>query len=355
MEESETSSDSSKSPTSDHFLYDLSYAPFLKQSDEKYIQTSNRQPVQNIIVGGCGGDSETEFHEVFLTKDTTEPGYVTYKSLNKDYNKSNADLKKILLNDAEDVNSFLIDEKYILIEYRTEYNVYDLINDKWLLKKNNSFANKLKLNQSKEFFWYNARSVIINDQFYISSFGDKLYFFTVWNYNRITNLDVIQKYTIRNKDSAYQGHGMCCVGFKYNCNINSKSNAQTAVHDLNFKLLLFGSIQPEHNFFSSFLTLDIQMEFSTNSDYKVCKDGDDDGFQMSKCIVTENTVNLEPTQDVQDLFQGADTCWSHFAYHCIVNGKGEPIIVIFGGSHQDGRSLCLYNTVTKQIDFKSKV
>ena len=96
------------------------------------------------------------------------------------------------------------------------------------------------------------------------------------------------------------------------------------------------------------------MEFSTTGDYKSCKD-DGDSFQMAKFVVTENRVSLKPTQDVKDSFQSTDRSWSYFGYHCLVNDKCDPIVVICGGNYRDGTSLCLLNMVTKQIQFKSKV
>ena len=120
-----------------YFPYDLSCVPFAKQSAEKNIQSHNDLPLQhermrNIVIGGfCEG--ETEFYEVFLNKDTTVPGSITSKSLNKDYGKSNADLAKIGITHAEDIKSFLIDNKYILVYTMSMYNVYNMIKDEWMV------------------------------------------------------------------------------------------------------------------------------------------------------------------------------------------------------------------------------
>ena len=347
MDENQKMSDSSNSQPPCYFPYDLSNVPFPRQSDEKYIQTNNKEAIPNIVLGSFDGD--TEFCEVLLSKDTIEPGYIKWKSLNKDHNKSNADLKKISFDDAEDVNSFLIDNKYMFIQNKTQYNVYDMIDDEWLLKENDSFYSQVYTSydaREKEsiLLWYEARSVVINDQFYIISLHNNVYFFPVWNYYRIIDLDVLEKYSLTTKDSYFAAHGMCCIDFEY----KSTTNGKNIVHDLRFKLLLFGGTkQFKRDFFSTFLTLDIKMEFKTDSNYKLCKDMYD-GFQLSKFIVTESKSNLEANE-----YRMRN--WSHFAYHCILNGKCEPIIVIVGGTYDDCSSVCLYNTITQEICVKSQV
>ena len=166
------------SQTPDHFPYDLYGVPCVKQSDEKYIQQHKKESLRNIIIGGFRFNAdETEFYELFLTKDTTEPGYITWKSFNKDYNKLNADLRKISFDSGDDVNSFLIDNQYILIEANTTYNVYDITKDEWLLNKYGSFHRTLSSYHKAHLHWTNSSSVIINDQFYILSLGNDLYFF----------------------------------------------------------------------------------------------------------------------------------------------------------------------------------
>ena len=185
-----------------YFPYNLSFIPFAKYSAEKNIKAKNNHQHERHIVLGDSED-ESKFCEVFLNKHTTVPGSITYKSFNKDYGKSNADLIKIGISDAENVKSFLIDNKYILICNGCDYNVYNMMKDEWMLKT--SILPRMRIPSNVEniesikvrFTFDNARGVIINDQFLVMSRRNQLLFFPIWNKYYITHLDAIHVYDVK--------------------------------------------------------------------------------------------------------------------------------------------------------------
>ena len=148
----------------------------------------------NIIVGGSE-DFQTEFYEILLSD---EDNSISYKSFKKDYKDYNANLKLIRINDGQYVQSFLVDNNKYVIVFREYYgyNVYDMLNDRWLLKANN-----------KQFL--GQKGILITDQIIATYQLIQVHFYYIGS-NNISNPQHIKSFTL-DTDVDYQG--MCCTEF----------------------------------------------------------------------------------------------------------------------------------------------
>ena len=96
---------------------------------------------------------------------------MTAKSFDKDYGKSNANMKQCLGED-ESFHAFLVrNNKYLMLYDEVGLNVYDMINDKWLLKTcNTKFCFET---------WTEERAILITDDIMVVSQDSMLEFYFI--------------------------------------------------------------------------------------------------------------------------------------------------------------------------------
>lgn len=227
----------------------IHYVPFVRYTkhespiavDEPKKKSTKQQ--KNIIIGGYSSN-KGGFHELIVND---HPKSINYKSFENDYNKKFANIKHIGAWSARYTHSFLIrNNKYLIVfSYNDCYNVYDMCNDKWLLKQGEKGLTK---NNSFE-----SRSVLIKDMIIIST-GEKLYFYHIGN-DHIRHPKLFHEYKLRNyKNVSFNGHGMCLMDFE------EESSQYGSNLQYRFKIILFGGTSNK-DALSSFLELDVKFVF----------------------------------------------------------------------------------------------
>ena len=126
---------------------------------------------RNIVL--CG--NQRVFYEIKCFKN-----FIKYYSLKKDFNKLNARLNLKHFHVGASVHSYLIENKCVAVlnldrRYSSDYNVYDIENDKWLNEDGNIF-----MHQNME--WY-GRTLLIDEKLIIISQDEYIYFYSLFNDN----------------------------------------------------------------------------------------------------------------------------------------------------------------------------
>ena len=330
--------------------YNIELVPFVKESvvvktpkldgDSKSIKSRKK----HIIVGGrCA----TSFYDVLFSKQTNE---ILFKSFEKDYKKTNANLNKIRFKStnyyaAMGTQSHMMSNGNEIIIYHVYrgYNAYDIKNDAWILAQNRKIVDMGHVAQSN----CNPRSLLINDEILIISDAKQFDLYSIAKrYNHFTDPQIMKRHLIETKGLDYFGHGMCCTGL----DIISKNGSRY----YKIKVVLFGSghrCDQRIDLWDSFLQVDITIDVN---------------YGM---IVNENCVDIKEETLKVDQNYGGDRPYidnlDSFGFECIFNSKQQPILVIIGGqlahdldpteSAKHGKCVIACNTVTGQVTIKRNV
>ena len=304
------------------FPCDMSDVSFAQNSIESSLKNKKERFYKNInlVVGGCR-NARTGFYEILLSdKDNS----ISYKSFKNNYKKRNANLKKIGIDHGSFVQSFLLNNnKYLAVFHdRSGYNVYDMINDKWLLKKNNKNI-------------LGKKSILMTDEIiatYDYDYFEKsqLHFYYIGSYH-LTNPLRIKTFDLSMKAAA----GMCCTEFSK----NEKDNK------LMFKIILYGGsfLSSFLSSFLTFLSLSISISLDRNEiiifgQQKI----DKKMFKLKNVSMTKNEYYKYG--------------WCSPGCECVFNEKNEAIVIFIGGIlNGRRRSICLYNSVSDEMYFDHKV
>ena len=217
------------------------YSHFPTNIDEPNNQQLQKQP-RNIIIGGAC-HARDGFYELIVDDDGNS---INYKSFKNDYKRKFANLLYIELYGAPDTHSYLVqNNKFIAVYKENEYyNVYDMENDKWMLKQDEKLVKYFVVGQS----------TLINDEIIIVSSGNQLYFYFIGN-DHITDPTLIHKYTLKTKNISFIFHGMCIIDF-----VKQESPKDKLYQTYELKIILFGG-QLNNDFLSSFLYLDVLLSY----------------------------------------------------------------------------------------------
>ena len=308
------------------FPVSVSEIPFARNShfpinaNDQNNQQSRKQR-RSIIVGG-DVSNEGGFYELIVDDKTSS---INYKSFVNDYNKKFANLKCIGLNHAQLTRSYLVESnKYIVVYDDFEcYNVYDIENDKWMLKKG-----------AKILEYFPERSVLINDEIIIGSLFNNLCVYYIGN-NHITDPVLMHEYTFKTKGVSFMEHGMCIIDF-----IKQESaHSQDKLYETyKLKIVLFGGSRNE-DFLSSFLYLDILLSYQ---DIKLIS------ISIDENLIDKKEIKLINTDSTKE------TIRYNFGFECFSNWKNEQLIIIIGGAN-NARNIYLFNCVTHELTCHQKV
>ena len=307
------------------FPIDVSMVPFTRYSyfatsiNDEYYEQSPQQQQRNIVIGGRDNNVDG-FCELIVDDNRNS---IHYKSFTNDYNRKFANSKHIGFKNAHFTRSYLVqNNKYILVfKLHKCYNVYDMENDKWLLKQGEK---KLK--------YFPERGVLINDEIIIGSYDNELYFYFIGN-DHITDPVLLHEYTLKTKKVSFFFHGMCIIDF-----IKQESSKNESQQTYAFKIILFGGFYKQRDFLSSFLYLDILLSY---------QDIELSSISIDENLIDKNEIKLINTNATQE------TRRYNFGFECIVNSKNQPVIIMIGGNKS--QSIYLFNCVTYELTRHDKV
>lgn len=320
-----------------------------------------------ILIGGSHKD-ETLFYEYRFDNTTNK---IKWDTVNNIYGKKHADLKCIGLICAQHLHSFIIPKQkqdnansnsneYILVIGDGVYNIYDLMNDKWLIDESNmqNIYNKIHqtLKNSNDARNHrspdsrNYRSLLIKNRLLLISWSNELYFYDLINlikpvflkkYTMVTQYDGKQTFH-------YQNHGMCLLSFDHDLMNNDhdkkddddKNKEYDHDYSCSVKILLFGTtfgIYPRLFFLKTFnqftFTLSINSgDESKNKNTKILIDSIcDENIKID--LETENEEWNENIsyRDLGSMGGISQTTVESFGYQCFYNSKKEAILFVIGG------------------------
>ena len=281
-----------------------------------------------------------------MDKSKSSNGYISYKSFEKDYNKKNANLKIIGSDNADYIASYLLhDNKYLIVIHSIYYyNVYDLLNDKWLIKGKGA---QLSLGTY-------TQSVLINETVLVNTTHRRVNFYWI-DENHMTNPLLIKEYRMKKSNAWFESHGVCCIDCKEN----------------SFKLVLLGGMY--ETFLSSFMILDCQLKLSNYKESASSNSCDNSNINISninryqiivkETLIDENDIQLrmECENECQNVVNKSvikTMKWTCFSVECIMNGKNEAVIIFVGGFDIQlniKKWIGLFNVTTKQLIIKQNV
>ena len=313
-----------------HFPYSLTYTSFCQRSVD-YNLRHNPNSQKNIILGGRQ-PGETSFYQIKLDRNENGKLIQSY-SFKNDYNKENADLKKIGWHSADRIDSYFIsnDEYMACLRRRHDgikYNVYDFKNDKWMINE----CIELEMD-----FDSDARSLFLFNHLFIFSYLSQLYFYTIFDDFLAPKL--IKTYFIKNDKLAimYTYHGMCCIA-------NNKSNDR----NLRFEILLFGGnsnvidTDAAATFLDSFLSLKVELKIN----YQDLEKSD---LKITEQNLKINCINFNPDNTRNFL---------NFGFECLLNSNNEATIILIGGDCKPNSvkySIYEFNTARNELKCYAKV
>ena len=344
----------------DDFPIKVTHASFTRYSHfPTNVDKSSRHQTlpadqKNVIIGGY--DVGKGFHELIIDDETHS---INYKSFEKDYKNNFANLAyaSVDIDHAQFTDSYLVqNNRYLVVFYLNYYyNVYDMENDKWLLKPDEKH---LEMNHVQG----TSQSVLINDEIIILSCYKDINFYFIGG-DFITNPILLRSYKLKTNEITLHGHGMCVIDFKKikdgNAKAKAKSKAKTEakaanINELNqtykIKIVVFAG---DNNNSSTFVYLDILLSYN--------------GINVANLSITE-TIKLRNTatdmddnndNDVDDHDTLAKK-WEFFGFLNVLNCKQEPIVITVGGwktkrGIELKRSIHLFNCVTKELIFHQNV
>ena len=287
---------------------------------------------RNILLSDFNHRNKDGFCELIVDKKTNS---IIAKSFKKDYHKRNANVYAggLSVHVINHIHSYLVrNNKYIISFYSDYwYNVYDMINDQWLIEPP---ANEKTLKKSDNNF---MQSVLINDKIIITSKARELHFYCIAN-EYIENPLLIHTYNFKTQDVKYICHGMEIIDF-----VKLKSDEKLKKSEkYKFKLILFAGMK-NYDILSSFLILDIVLSYISNKfKFKLIKVCIDENLVDKKCIKLKNIKELKTTHILR------------FGYQKILNDKNETVLIMIGGDGT-GTSIHLFNCNTKEFTCKDNV
>ena len=304
---------------------DTTFVPFTQYSHfPNNISDQKQQKNTKLIVGGAVVSDGDGFYK-FQVNDNGNS--INYKLFKNECNKKFANLKHAGIHTAQCTHSYLVqNNKYLVVlQSNKHYNVYDMENDKWLLKQ-----------REKELKHSLSRSALINDEIIIISQGNELQFYFIGDHH-ITDPILMHKYTLKTKDISFMFHGMCIIDF-----IKQTSPKNELYKTYKLKIILFGG-SANKNFLSSFLYLNILLSY---------KDFSFVNLSIDENLIGRNKIKLTN----MNWNQAKENGWFCFGFECILNDKNEPLIIIIG---HDGESMSknihLFNCVTHELTRHEKV
>ena len=251
--------------TLDNFPYDMVHVSFARYScDWTYCPSKRKQLKTRIIVVSGRKTHKFGFYELIPTSNNQEKltntsstkesisllnkspndrrvnqkkmtNHITFKikSFIKDYKKENATLDGMNFQEGYAHSFITKDNKYILAYkhgFRSCYNVYDIINDKWLLNRN---CNDIKpcrwIDPSRRFkySWNDSiRMTMVNDEIIVLSC---VHYFQLYSISNNISKPVIIGQCLIDDGCKFNYHGLCCFDFKYvHANVNGNVNTTTA-------------------------------------------------------------------------------------------------------------------------------
>ena len=343
----------------DEVPYDVDYVSFVRYSDNflRHTPCTNTNITkQRLIIPGSAtckspNSKYAGMYEIFLPEPYNND-HITFKSFEKDYNKPNASISKIypdndgLFLNAADVHTFITkDNKYIIMFHVTKgYNVYDIENDKWLLKSNNTNIRA---------FDSQCQSLLINDELLILSDSYVLFFYLISNSNRsrketnhFLSPKLLTQRVVFDMSYDYDEHGICLI----DCVKNVMEKNDTYL----LKILIFGGF--EIDFDKSFhlvnIKIDLNLYFSqynnNNNDNNHSNDNnwnllpvaDTKWLIVKKTLldisfISENNINVHLIGENKAKPKAKKLRVSSFGCQTLFNSKNEKIILIIAPSAYD--------------------
>ena len=337
-------------------FFDIQFAQY---TSELPLLSSNgdKKPNKKYILIGGDHSNDTSIYEFFFNTKTNQ---IKYNTVNNIYNNKYGDLKYIgLKENINGLHSYMMkNNKYILVLGHENacyiYNIYDLINDKWLIEESmmkNIFKNIMQLGDTlykRNFEFY--RSLLIKDELLIISMENHLQFYDL---NDLLNPILLKTYILEaqynysyaqaEKPLEYGRHGMCLLSFDH----DDDDDNENKVDDINtknvssyiVKLVLFGTYLPEY-IFESFYQFDIKVVFNKNN--KNNKVSIRNRIKIVSICENKISMNLDYDNDTKwkwnDHFDKGYTeikamsRFSCFGFECVYIGiEKKPIIIIVGG------------------------
>ena len=256
-----------------NFPINVRYVPFVGYSKHPTnVDTQVQSKKERHIITGGHSSIEGGFHEFIVGVNS-----MANKSFENDYNKKCGTLQCIGEKDARYTHSYLVEKnKYLVVFYYNDfYNVYDMINDKWMLKIDEK---NLQKNMS-EF----SRSVLINDEIIIISKDRRLYFYFIGN-DYITNPTLMYNYRLKTRGASFERHGMCIIDFIKQESIATKKHA---IASYKLKIVLFGTCN-NRDILPDCLCLDILLSYNN---IQVIKLSIDETLMIDKRHSTSDNCN----------------------------------------------------------------
>ena len=325
------------------------YSYFASNNATQSVRVAWQVKRRNIFVGGYDPKKVDDgFYELIVDDKTNS---IDYRSFTKNYNKKFANIKHIGLDRAKYTHAYLVHKNKFLIVFcglKCTYNVYDMENDKWLIK----------FDEMRDCQYVHARSVLINDELIIISVDRELHLYSIAN-DHITDPLFVDWYTLqlggttRVNRHTFSNHGMSIIDFKKhynnkNNNIDRTININNGVYSCKLKMLLFGGMRALE-VVNSFTFVDIDLVYILNSP-------ESDTFKLLKFKCKDNVVNMGHITYKNTNYYKMSRQLSQFGYKCICNSKNETIVVTFGGATKAmSRKIYLYNCITNKIADKGKV
>ena len=350
----------------------------------------NNYSKQNIIIGGSAG-AEITFLEVQISlKDGNH--VVEYKSFEKDYKKSNANLliaQSMLFHDTHDSDCFSIsavyfhsfllnDNKLLMTLNHGGLNVYDIEQDKWLTGTTEK--------GNKNFYVLDGdRVVLVTDEIFVTSDDKHLYFYFI-DKNNVTHPKLLKKYTINKDNTEYTQHGIVCTNLKILETISNDHDTRART-SLKFDIIVFGGCEAIF-FGESFIKFHVNLSYG-NKNINIKKNAnrcignikeikpiikikeEPMSIECSMIVNDNDNINCNDDKNKNDDIDDDEislamdsilmaTKWA-FGYQCLLNGQNEAVIIIVGGyntgdeEEAQDQSIIVFNVARNTIKVKSKV
>lgn len=328
-----------------NFVYSLEAMDFAQYSENFTLPIEDAkcsiQKTRHIIVGGELYEDDLGFYEVILDKRNQD---LSYKSFIKDYNKPNATLTKVGMEDKTfKMNCFLSkDNKYLVIfSKECYYNVYDMVNDKWLLNKSFRINFGPSWNDMDNFYYDDSDDtpkLMINDELFVVFKWQALHFYSIMQ--DIRHPIFIDTFKMESIDGCPRNTYKMDTP-RMHCTSFGKENISRNKIRYNFELVLF-----VYDFHFVVLKFNICLELNNvktdKEEWKL------DVEQKKIDIAASQLENIEFESDI-DSKRVYD-----FNSHIIHNVRKEAIMAIIGGTNND-QSIILLNIITKKIEHFNNV
>lgn len=405
--------------TVEKFPYDMVHASFAQYScDWIYCSSKRKQLNTRIIIVSGRKTHKFGFYELIPTsvsnrqlqsqkgkkselvlqstdddtnaKSINSTNHITFeaKSFIKDYKKHEATLNARNFANGYAHSFITKDNKYLIIYkhgFSSDYNVYDLRIDSWLLGSNCKVIHPhrwINPTRTPVYSWNDSiRMAMINDELLVLSCNNYFQIYSIGD--EITRPVFIKQCFIDYDGFKFDYHGICCLNFKYqNLNDdmhmmtdmynrktadlefeqNNVSSMDTHDHDSNnikccksritqFKLIIFGGSRIKQ-FSKSFIEYDIDVLIAPTLTQEKSFISDQGRRHMS--FGNERKILNININEIKDRFADVQY-FKHFGHECIANSKNEPVLLLLGGDcdnlsqYNPIQSILLVNLKTNQI------